>query len=86
MNQRILAMAKQCGLCDEDGDFYSAKNTAYQQFADLIVQACIQTALDKRRTEQELDALDDIHDRFHLIGNNSGIIDAVVAIRQKFQI
>jgi hypothetical protein len=38
MNQRILAMAKQCGLCDEDGDFYGAKNTAYEQFAQLIIE------------------------------------------------
>jgi hypothetical protein len=44
MNQRILAMAKQCGLCDEDGDFYGAKNTAYQQFAELIVRECADIA------------------------------------------
>ena len=86
MNQQILALAKQCGLCDQDGDFYGAKNTVYERFADLIVQECIQTALDNRATEQELDALDDIEDRWHLMGNNSGIIGAVVAIRQKFQI
>jgi len=41
VNQRILAMAKQCGVCDEDGDFYGAKNTAYEQFAELIVRDCV---------------------------------------------
>jgi hypothetical protein len=40
MNERILALAKECGLCDEDGDFYGAKNTAYERFAELIVREC----------------------------------------------
>jgi hypothetical protein len=46
MNERILAMAKECGLCDEDGDFYGAKNSAHEKFAELIVQECIDAVYD----------------------------------------
>ena len=38
MNERILALAKECGLCDEDGDFFGAKNSAHEKFAELIVR------------------------------------------------
>jgi hypothetical protein len=40
MNERIIALAKECGLCDEDGDFYGAKPQNYEQFAELIVREC----------------------------------------------
>ena len=88
MNKRIRALAEQAEDWADSQNFYESDYRDYlmAKFADLIVQECIQTALNKRHTEQELDALDDIKDRWHLMGNNSGIIDAVVAIRQKFQI
>jgi hypothetical protein len=40
MNERILALAKECGLCDEDGDFFGAKNSAHEKFVELIVREC----------------------------------------------
>jgi hypothetical protein len=40
MNERILALAKECGLCDEDGDFFGAKNSAHEKFAELIIREC----------------------------------------------
>ena len=46
MNEQILAMAKECGLCDQDGDFYGAKNSAYERFAQLIVRECARVASD----------------------------------------
>lgn len=52
--------------------------------AELIVKECIEVALDERVAEEEIDKSDDIEDRCYLRGNNGGIVDAVVAIKQHF--
>lgn len=41
MNEKILEFARQTGLCDEDGDFFGGKISQYDEFAELIVRACM---------------------------------------------
>jgi hypothetical protein len=54
------------------------------EFTKLIVRECIEVALNERVAEEEIDKSDDIEDRCYLRGNNGGIVDAVVAIKQHF--
>ena len=55
-----------------------------EKFAELIVRECVKIALDERVADEEIDKSDDIEDRCYLRGNNGGIVDAVVAIKQHF--
>ena len=41
MNERIKEFARQTGLCDRDGDFFGGKISQYEEFAELIVQECV---------------------------------------------
>jgi hypothetical protein len=54
MNERIIALTKECGLCDEDGDFYGAKPQNYEQFAELIVRECCGAANEWYQKHNEL--------------------------------
>ena len=51
MKEQIQALAKECGLCDEDGDFYGAKNSAYERFAELVWAEAYQAGFDQGREE-----------------------------------
>lgn len=92
MNQRIKELAEQAGLYHRinDNNFYptalSAEQSspAYQKFAELIVRECVNQALEEKVSEEEIDKEDDIVDRCYLIGNNGGIVDAVIRIKQHF--
>lgn len=53
-------------------------------FAELIMQECVQVALNELVPDDEIDNTDDIEDRCYLRGNNGGIVDAVVSIKQHF--
>ena len=55
-----------------------------EKFAELIVRECVKIALDEIVADEEIDKSDDIEDRCYLRGNNGGIVDAVVAIKQHF--
>ena len=69
------------------GDLDAIFNSiAMATFAELIVRECMKVALDERVSDEEIDKSDDIEDRCYLRGNNGGIVDAVVAIKQHFGI
>ena len=55
-----------------------------EKFAELIVEECISLSLNEMVDEEEIDKQDDIEDRCYLRGNNGGIVDSVVSIRQHF--
>jgi hypothetical protein len=57
-----------------------------QEFAELIAQECMGIALAELVPDAEIDQSDDIEDRCYLRGNNGGVVDAVVAIRNHFGI
>ena len=88
MNERIKELEKQAttvveGWSDENGTtrYYEFDR---KKFAELIVRECMKVALDEIVAEEEIDKSDDIEDRCYLRGNNGGIVDAVVAIKQHF--
>ena len=88
MNERIKELAKQAGFHIElnwdHTDWHSAGHSPlFEKFAELIVKECVKIALDERVSE-EIDESNDIEDRCYLRGNNGGIVDAVVAIKQHF--
>jgi hypothetical protein len=67
------------------GGIYSGNLSEWtEKFAQLIVMKCVEVALDERIAKEEIDKSDDIEDRCYLRGNNSGIVDAVIAIKQHF--
>jgi len=59
-----------------------------EKFVELIVNECVRAALTEIVEDAQIDAQSDAHWKFklYLKGNNSGILDAVVAIRQRFDI
>jgi len=88
MNERIKELEKQAttvveGWSDENGTtrYYEFNR---EKFAELIVKECVKIALDEIVADEEIDKSDDIEDRCYLRGNNGGVVDAVVAIKQHF--
>jgi hypothetical protein len=57
----------------------------YEKFAELIVKECIEIAKAELVPDTEIDQSKDIEDRCYLRGNNGGVVDAVVAIRNHFR-
>lgn len=57
-----------------------------EKFVELIVNECVRAALTEIVEDAQIDAQSDAHWKLYLKGNNSGILDAVVAIRQCFDI
>ena len=55
-----------------------------EKFAELIVEECIKVSLDERIEQKDIDDEYDKEIREYLCGNNSGIVDAVIAIRKHF--
>ena len=91
MNQRIQELAEQAKqeLADRPKGMFSmpliiTQEKFNEKFAELIVRECIDVALSERITDEEIDMSDDIEDRCYLRGNNGGIVDAVIAMKQHF--
>lgn len=92
MNERIKQLALQSQLVYEttDGKVYNSWEdyvdlTEYvEKFAELIVRECINQVLEEKVSEDWIDKEDDIEDRCYLRGNNDGIVDAVIRIKQHF--
>ena len=91
MNERIQELARQAGILIDWGEDIKVgrwgiggKYENMQKFAELIVKECMKVALDERVSDEEIDKSDDIEDRCYLRGNNGGVVDAVVAIKQQF--
>ena len=99
MNEKFKQLAEQAGAdfmrrinynnlegkeYEEDAGVIFESTESFEKFAELIVRECVKVALDERVAEEEIDKSDDIEDRCYLRGNNGGIVDAVVAIKQHF--
>ena len=87
MNERIKELFHE-SIEDCDGTMkdrvYSLKQSEIEKFAELIVRECVNQALEEKVSEEEIDKEDDIEDRCYLRGNNGGIVDAVIRIKQHF--
>jgi hypothetical protein len=81
MNERIRELAAQATK-QYSPTYYTQE--WIQRFAELMVRECIDVALSERITDEEIDMSDDIEDRCYLRGNNGGIVDAVIAMKQHF--
>ena len=79
MNQIIQEMADK-----STEDIMGVKILNKEKFAELIVRECVNQALEEKVSEEEIDKEDDIEDRCYLRGNNGGIVDAVIRIKQHF--
>ena len=91
MNQRIRELWNKAAIAS--ASYPSGQNNSWEtqvnfmdKFAQLIVRECINQALEEKVSEEEIDREDDIEDRCYLRGNNGGIVDAVIRIRQHFGI
>lgn len=91
MNTRIEMLAEQADLL---GNFTPTKIpghyagiikiTDIKKFAELIVLECIRLAMDELVLNEDIDTITDIEDRCYLQGNNTGVVDTVVSIKQYF--
>jgi len=87
MNEKINELFVKSDLDEIIDDAYKERSDwqpFVERFAELIVRECVKIALDERVADEEIDKSDDIEDRCYLRGNNGGIVDAVVAIKQHF--
>ncbi len=90
MNERIKELAEQAGITTNlDTDYFEKDMNKWvdyfsEKFAELIVRECINQVLEEKVSEDWIDKEDDIEDRCYLRGNNGGIVDAVIRIKQHF--
>jgi len=81
MKERIKELMQQAGT-DTSGKWMGVENA--EEFAKLIVRECMDVALQELVSDEEIDKEKDIEDRCYLRGNNGGVVDSVVAIKQHF--
>ena len=91
MNQRSKQLAIEAGLyVDLKGEpwpkWMSAEGCeqAYAKFAELIVRECMKEAWDEIIDDENIAAETDPLIREYLLGNNQGIVDAVIRFRNHF--
>ena len=86
MNKPLIESLAAQSLVYQDTGLADGRELVFstQKFSELIVRECIEVALNERVAEEEIDKSDDIEDRCYLRGNNGGIVDSVVAIKQHF--
>ena len=85
MNERIKKLMWDAGLNSNYVEgFDSIYSEQLEKFAELIVRECINQVLEEKVSQDWIDKEDDIEDRCYLRGNNGGIVDAVIRIKQHF--
>lgn len=86
MNERIRELAAQAEevVFSAPSSGRTTKQINLEKFAELIVRECINQVLEEKVSEDWIDKEDDIEDRCYLRGNNDGIVDAVIRIKQHF--
>jgi len=85
MNERIKQLAKEADVwVAEDRLFHDILNPKTEKFAELIVRECMKEAWDEIIDDENIDAESDPLIREYLIGQNQGIVDAVIRFRNHF--
>ena len=77
MNERIRQLAEQAGFLNKDEE-------SIEYFAELIVKECIKESMDEIVSDEDLATETDPMIREYLLGQNQGIVDAVVRFRNHF--
>jgi hypothetical protein len=82
MNERIKELAKQA---QDNGDAIHYYDPIFaKKFAELIVAECIEIAKNEMFSKETIEDTEDNEDQEYLRGNNGGIVDVIVAIRNHF--
>jgi hypothetical protein len=87
MNQTIKTLAIQAGfkyINDSNIGWAGNHNASLPLFADLIIEKCINIALDELVNEELIESQEYASERAYLNGNNGGVIDVIDAIKQYF--
>ena len=89
MNDRIKELAEQANEAfsqqvGEHGSYYF--NGFAEKFAELIVRECMKEAWEEIVTDEDLAAEKDPLIKEYMLGNNEGIVDAVIRFRNHFGI
>jgi hypothetical protein len=86
MNERIKELAnKALKHPDTDNDGLTVfDNDELEKFAELIVRECIKESMDEIVSDEDLATETDPMIREYLLGQNQGIVDAVVRFRNHF--
>ena len=93
MNERIKELAEQAGMVkilEQHASEYGAgtfEDTPYpelEKFAELIVRECMKEAWEEIVADEDIVTETDPLIREYLLGNNQGIVDAVIRFRNHF--
>ena len=85
MNERIKELAIEADIwVDENMLFHDILNSKTEKFAELIVRECIKESWDEIVDDEDIAAETDPQIREYLIGQNQGIVDAVIRFRNHF--
>jgi hypothetical protein len=76
MNERIRELAEQAG--------YDMDMQQHQKFAELIVRECMKESWEEIVADEDIALEKDPLIREYLLGNNQGIVDAVIRFRNHF--
>lgn len=78
MNQKILELAQQAGLKSQ---YETALSPQEEQFVELLKHSIYNQVREELVDDAYIDAENNVEDRCYLHGNNGGIIDALVIIK-----
>jgi len=81
MNERIKQLAEQAGFFPTE---LTQVGPSVEKFAELIVRECMKEAWEEIVADEDLATETDPLIREYLLGNNQGIVDAVVRFRNHF--
>ncbi len=90
MNERIKKFAEQAGLLSVtigpivETRHMKKKEQDLEKFAELIIKECIKESMDEIVADEDLATETDPMIREYLLGQNQGIVDAVVRFRNHF--
>ena len=84
MNERIEKLAELCGFRPSPSIYDRNQSFDIEKFAELIVRECMKEAWDEIVSDEDIAAETDPQIREYLIGQNQGIVDAVIRFRNHF--
>ena len=84
MNERIRELAEQCGFRSNPDIYDRNQSFDVPKFAELIVRECMKESMDEIVADEDIAQEKDPLIREYLLGNNQGIVDAVVRFRNHF--
>jgi hypothetical protein len=84
MNERIKELIEQATSLYQTMDGEWEEDFDKEKFAELIVRKCMKESMDEIVADEDIAQEKDPLIREYLLGNNQGIVDAVVRFRNHF--